>query len=122
VIKQVMGLRPFLHRGREKVRMEWWWACTAFHLRKLIKEKGMLRAAIRFEPVGRLARELRGWKNGSAELGRLVRPGTTDRSGGWTPVSSNDDAAKAATGLDILAPRRRVNRQALKRWAKLNHP
>ena len=51
VIKQVMGLRQFLHRGLEKVRMEWWWACTAFNLRKLIKEKGMLRAALRFEPA-----------------------------------------------------------------------
>ena len=51
VIKQVMGLRQFLHRGLEKVRMEWWWACTAFNLRKLIKEKGMLRAALRIEPA-----------------------------------------------------------------------
>ena len=30
-------------------RMEWWWACIAFNLRKLIQEKGMLRAALRFE-------------------------------------------------------------------------
>jgi hypothetical protein len=51
VIKQVMGLRQFLHRGLEKVRMEWWWACTAFNLGKLIKEKEMRRAALRFEPA-----------------------------------------------------------------------
>lgn len=51
VIKQVMGLRQFLHRGLEKVRREWWWACTAFNLGKLIKEKEMLRAALRIEPA-----------------------------------------------------------------------
>jgi len=51
VIKQVMGLRQFLHRGLEKVRTEWWWACTAFNLRKLMKAKEMLRAAVRFEPA-----------------------------------------------------------------------
>jgi len=51
VIKQVMGLRQFLHRGLEKVRTEWWWACTAFNLRKLIKAQGMRRAALRFEPA-----------------------------------------------------------------------
>ena len=50
VIKQVMGLRQFLHRGLEKVRTEWLWACTAFNLGKLIKERGILRAALRFQP------------------------------------------------------------------------
>jgi len=44
VIKQVMGLRQFLHRGLAKVRAEWLWACTAFNLRKLVKVKATLRA------------------------------------------------------------------------------
>jgi transposase len=34
-IKTVMGLRQFLLRGLDKVRMEWRWACTAYNLRKL---------------------------------------------------------------------------------------
>jgi transposase len=36
VIKHWMGLRQFLHRGLDKVRMEWLWACTAFNLKKLM--------------------------------------------------------------------------------------
>jgi hypothetical protein len=46
VIKQVMGLRQFLHRGLEKVRMEWLWACTAFNIRKLMKAMAVLRAEV----------------------------------------------------------------------------
>lgn len=37
VIKQVMGLRQFLHRGMDKVRTEWLWACTAYNVKKLIQ-------------------------------------------------------------------------------------
>jgi len=48
VIKQVMGLRQFLHRGLEKVRTEWWWACTAFNLKKLVKARKTLRAEVGF--------------------------------------------------------------------------
>ena len=59
VIKQVMGLRQFLHRGLEKVRMEWLWACTAFNIRKLVKAKEMLRAALRTEPTWRSGTGLR---------------------------------------------------------------
>jgi hypothetical protein len=44
VIKQVMGLRQFLHRGRDKVRMEWRWACTAYNLQKLVRAVAALRA------------------------------------------------------------------------------
>ena len=51
VIKQVMGLRQFLQRGLEKVRTEWLWACTTFNVRKLIKAKEMLRAAVPSEPA-----------------------------------------------------------------------
>jgi len=43
-IKQVIGLRQFLLRGLDKVRMEWLWACTAFNIRKLILAMRMLRA------------------------------------------------------------------------------
>jgi transposase len=44
VIKQVMGLRQFLHRGLEKVKTEWLWACTAFNIRKLVAIMGKVRA------------------------------------------------------------------------------
>jgi transposase len=46
-IKTVMGLRQFLLRGLDKVRMEWRWACTAYNLRKLV---GIV-AALRARPV-----------------------------------------------------------------------
>jgi transposase len=46
VIKQVMGLRQFLHRGLEKVRTEWLWACTAFNIRKLMTLTGSVRAPL----------------------------------------------------------------------------
>jgi transposase len=46
-IKTVMGLRQFLLRGLDKVRMEWRWACTAYNLRKLVK----IVAALRARPV-----------------------------------------------------------------------
>ena len=42
-LKHVLGLRQFLLRGLEKVRMEWLWACTGYNLRKLIGEVARLR-------------------------------------------------------------------------------
>lgn len=42
--KTWMGLRQFLLRGLAKVRTEWLWTCTAFNLRKLIREIARLRA------------------------------------------------------------------------------
>jgi hypothetical protein len=51
VIKQVMGLRQFGLRGLEKVRTEWWWACTAFNLKQLIAAVGRLRAGGRVSPT-----------------------------------------------------------------------
>jgi len=44
VIKEVMGLRRFLLRGLNKVRIEWQWACTAYNIRKLVKLIGVSRA------------------------------------------------------------------------------
>jgi len=38
LIKSCMGLRQFLLRGREKVRTEWLWACTAYNLKRLVSE------------------------------------------------------------------------------------
>ena len=35
ILKRVMGVRQFLLRGLEKVRVEWRWACTAYNLRIL---------------------------------------------------------------------------------------
>jgi transposase len=43
-LKHVLGLRQFLLRGLERVRLEWLWACTGYNLRKLISEIGRLRA------------------------------------------------------------------------------
>jgi transposase len=37
VIKNVMGVRQFLLRGLENVRMEWRWVCTAYNLRILVR-------------------------------------------------------------------------------------
>jgi transposase len=36
VLKACFGLRRFLVRGHERVRMEWLWGCTAFNLKKLM--------------------------------------------------------------------------------------
>jgi transposase len=44
ILKRIMNLRQFLHRGLEKVRTEWLWACTAFNLAKLVREIARLRA------------------------------------------------------------------------------
>ena len=43
-IKQAMGLRQFLLRGLEKVRIEWVWTCTAYNVMKLINYVAKLRA------------------------------------------------------------------------------
>jgi transposase len=44
ILKAVFGLRQFLLRGLEKVRIEWRWAATAFNLRKLTRQWALLRA------------------------------------------------------------------------------
>lgn len=46
VLKAAMGLRQFLLRGRDKVQIEWDWACTAYNLRKVAHEIGALRAKL----------------------------------------------------------------------------
>jgi transposase len=44
ILKSVFGLRQFLLRGLEKVKLEWNWALTAFNLKKLVREIARLRA------------------------------------------------------------------------------
>jgi hypothetical protein len=44
ILKNVFGLRQFLLRGLEKVRIEWRWAATAFNLKKLVQGLARLRA------------------------------------------------------------------------------
>ena len=44
ILKAVFGLRQFLLRGLEKVKIEWRWATTAFNLKKLVRELARLRA------------------------------------------------------------------------------
>lgn len=46
ILKSVMGLRQFLLRGLEKVKLEWRWAATAFNLGKLMRYAGRLRARL----------------------------------------------------------------------------
>lgn len=46
LIKHVLGLRQFLLRGLEKVKLEWLWTCTAVNLDKLAKGLLRMRAAI----------------------------------------------------------------------------
>lgn len=48
LIKAWMGLRQFLCRGLEKVRVEWLWACTAFNLKKLVRVILNIRKKIEF--------------------------------------------------------------------------
>jgi hypothetical protein len=45
-IKGVVGVRQFLLRGLEKVRIEWAWVCTAFNLRKLARAIASLRVRL----------------------------------------------------------------------------
>jgi hypothetical protein len=45
-IKWAMGVRQFLLRGLENVRIEWLWACTAYNLKKLLAVIGKLRATL----------------------------------------------------------------------------
>lgn len=44
IIKNVMGLRQFLLRGLEKVKVEWLWTCTAFNIGKLVRDLRRVRA------------------------------------------------------------------------------
>ena len=48
-IKWAMGVRQFLLRGLEKVRIEWLWVCTAYNLKKLLAVIGKLRAGLASE-------------------------------------------------------------------------
>jgi transposase len=45
-LKHVLGLRQFLLRGLENVRIEWLWACTAYNLKKYIAAMAGLRAKV----------------------------------------------------------------------------
>ena len=45
-IKGVIGVRQFLLRGLEKVKLEWTWVCTAYNVVRLLSDVGKLRAAL----------------------------------------------------------------------------
>jgi transposase len=45
-IKGTLGVRQFLLRGLEKVKIEWDWVCTAFNLKKLVRALGSLRVRL----------------------------------------------------------------------------
>ena len=42
-LKTIIGIRRFLLRGHEGVQTEWLWGCTAYNLKKLIKNKAQHR-------------------------------------------------------------------------------
>jgi hypothetical protein len=44
--KGVVGVRQFLLRGRENVRTEWRWVCTALNVKKLLRAVAALRARL----------------------------------------------------------------------------
>jgi hypothetical protein len=44
ILKSIMGLRQFLLRGLDKVKIEWRWAATAFNVIKLVRAILRLRA------------------------------------------------------------------------------
>ena len=44
ILKSIFGVRQFLTRGLENVDNEWRWACTAFNLKKIIRQTAQLRA------------------------------------------------------------------------------
>jgi transposase len=46
ILKFAMGIRQFLLRGLEKVKLEWLWAATAFNIAKLARAIGALRAEL----------------------------------------------------------------------------
>jgi len=46
ILKSILGVRQFLLRGLEKVRIEWLWVCTAFNMKKLMAAVGRLRAEV----------------------------------------------------------------------------
>jgi transposase len=46
IIKNILGVRRFLLRGLERVRVEWRWVCTAYNLRKLLAHMAALRAKL----------------------------------------------------------------------------
>ena len=50
-IKQVLGLRQFLLRGLEKVKLEWLWACLASNVWKLVRDIRNRRAQQSAEPA-----------------------------------------------------------------------
>jgi len=51
LLKARMGLRQFLLRGLEKVKIEWLWACTALNLSKLVRNAATIRAHLAAIPA-----------------------------------------------------------------------
>ena len=49
MIKHILGLRQFLLRGLEKVKLEWLWTCTAINLDKLARGMARLRTKLETE-------------------------------------------------------------------------
>ena len=51
LIKQILGLRQFLLRGLDKVKLEWLWTCTAINLDKLARGMARLRTQLEAEAI-----------------------------------------------------------------------
>ena len=44
IIKEVMGFRQFLLRGRAKVQLEWTLVCVSYNLKRMFRLKNQMRA------------------------------------------------------------------------------
>jgi len=51
LIKHILGLRQFLLRGLDKVKLEWLWTCTAINLDKLARGMARLRTQLEAEAL-----------------------------------------------------------------------
>ena len=51
ILKAIMGIRQFLLRGLEKVKIEWTWAAVAFNLMKLVRHLAKMRAQSAAQPT-----------------------------------------------------------------------
>jgi transposase len=64
ILKAIMGIRQFLHRGSEDVQLEWLWGCTSFNLKKLIRWLAKVRSSSGGDPLLKLRAGPMGPMNG----------------------------------------------------------
>ena len=87
-IKGNMGIRAFLLRGLDKVRVEWLWICTAFNLKKLLKLLAAAAPAGGQGVAGHAGSVRRGNGAGEHVHGLLVLSLAIRRSAGFATVEA----------------------------------